>query len=107
MKDYEWGPWVEHDGGPQPVENGVVSQIVMFDPVGEVRDEVTEMTVGQPWESENYISHGLKDDFEWPVPIPPSQGIIIRYRIRRPKALQQLVQMVESLTVQVNDKEEV
>ena len=78
----EWGPWIEHDGGPRPVKPGTVCHLVYQDgehfigPIGVGAGGTEIGSVDEPWGG-------------W-CPI-------IRYRIRRPKALQQLIHMVENL----------
>ena len=74
----EWGPWIEHCGTKQPVKDGTWVYVLLRD--GDT-DEYYAEDFGWEWNS----------IFAYP------EGDIIRYRIRKPKALQQLKHLIENL----------
>lgn len=81
MKE-DWGPWIEHDGGKCPVPDGVICHRVLNRPAwgSDVRvhgktEDISPVERGWEWKS-----------WEW----VPGYAHIIRYRIRKPRALEQL-----------------
>lgn len=90
--DKEWSEWFEHDGkgcpckgmwvktetGAGDVEEHIAGGLLIFDPRGNV-DASCDL-----WDYATLLSG------DWP-------DRIIRYRIRRPRALLQLIEMVENL----------
>lgn len=78
----EWGPWIEHDGGPCPAPGCLVA--IQF----RVKVQPGDKTRGNPdcdWaEVWDWWHDGTHDD-------------IIRYRIRKPRALLNLIELVENL----------
>lgn len=83
----EWGPWIEHDGRGCPVR-GMMVEIIRRNGSGFGPYRAYTLSVGNPTE-------GDPQEDNW-VHLPKPRDII-RYRVRRPKALQQLIQMVENL----------
>lgn len=87
----EWGPWIEHDGKGCPVIKGETVETVFSQPFGE---EVGQGVAGSggggswAWRKIRYVGIVCYDE---------SSAPIIRYRVRRPRALQQLIQVVENL----------
>lgn len=80
MENKEWGPWIEHDGKGCPLALGVHFAIV-FRLSGYMEGWVNEVVQRHPgWIASEY-------------PADP----VIRYRIRRPKALIEMIDMVEIL----------
>lgn len=77
----EWGPWVEHDGGPCPVP---ASSIV----IPGYRGSHPGLMTGERRAGDLAWHH---DEFAF--------SDIIRYRVRRPPAVRLLVNFVESLLV--------
>lgn len=81
----EWGPWIEHDGGPRPVAAGVIVAI-------QIRGHWTapngnpDCDIAGVWA---WHWDGGVDD-------------IIRYRIRKPKGLTILESLLENLPEQVD-----
>lgn len=79
----EWGPWIEHDGKGCPCPGKWVMCIYSH---GEI-DEGPATREGRSWvwdnPDPNYWNNGAHQ--------------IIEYRIRRPRALLQLIEMVENL----------
>lgn len=88
----EWGPWIEHDGRGCPLPSGTVVQVVFEEAPG----DYTRPLVGVV-----QANGGYSWDWRlWGKLAPDGTGIvsrIIRYRVRKPRALAQLRDMVESL----------
>lgn len=91
----EWGRWIEHNGKGYPLRHGQYYQCVFSD-----GDEgATISGCGVPYYSKmgvsmtDYGPGSYCPSWEWADGWVP----VIRYRVRRPKALQQLIQMVEKL----------
>lgn len=78
----EWGPWIEHDGGPRPVKPGTFCHLIYED--GE--EFIGPIGLGY------YGTEAGTPDEPWGGWCP-----IVRYRIRKPRALLQLIEMVENL----------
>ncbi len=78
----EWGPWIEHDGGPRPVPRGTFCHAVfatgshLIGPVGVGYNGEGVTPDGKPW--------------GWP-------SRIIRYRVRKPRALLDLIKRAREL----------
>lgn len=88
----EWGPWIEHDGsGVPPDVPGKYLQIVSRSLRGEESVSEGYMPLTYPpaaelcWRGGGYFS---LVDYAMPI---------IAYRIRKPRALQQLIDLVETL----------
>ena len=85
----EWGPWIEHDGGPRPVARGTFCHLVyndgaeIFGPVGCAAIGIPVTPDGKPW--------------GWP-------SLIIRYRIRKPLGLTILENLIADLPAPVGPK---
>jgi hypothetical protein len=91
MMDEEWGPWIEHDGKGCPCVGMLVES---EDVVGQVQQHIAKGTVKEP--GFEYV-----DSWNWQecnAALRPDWKII-RYRIRKPKALRELIDMVENLPV--------
>lgn len=88
MSDGEWGDWIEHDGTCRPVAKGQYVQMVGIYPDGEsVVWEGYVRTDAYSWYWFNFGRMG-------------KNGVIpkcVRYRIWMPRALLELIEMVESL----------
>lgn len=101
----EWTPWVEHDGCGMPIPAGLMTQWVLEKFIEQVpiapkagyliEDDGKLVTVtgrsyrGPAWDWENFGK------------INPATGNVIgrvlRYRIRRPRALLDLIETIETL----------
>lgn len=80
----QWGPWVEHDGGPCPCRGATVNAVF--------RDgDVLIFTAG------SIEAPGVASSWEWDTTPPPIH--LIRYRLRRPPVLRLLVDIAETLPV--------
>ena len=94
----EWGPWIEHDGGYAPylagvwVEGdtlvGILSGYTVVDTFIDREQWRVEDGQGESWNWANW----------------PEFGKIIRYRIRKPRALMDLIELVENLPAPVGPK---
>ena len=85
----EWGPWIEHDGGPCPVPDGTICHRVFNEPAnGTDKTACGKLEHISPveavWE---------RRAWEW----VPGAVWIIRYRIRKPRALIELREMIANL----------
>lgn len=81
----EWGPWIKHDGSGCPVDGHQIVHTV--DRLGEEHfsradDPINVCAVGSSW--------------EWDMSDPCSADII-RYRLRKPRALLQLREVLEGV----------
>lgn len=89
--EYEWGPWIEHDGSGRPNLDGVPRQIEYAD--GQIIDTTAYSQVF--FDIRPYTGPKFADSWDWSKPgffIP-----VIRYRIRKPRALRELRELVEKL----------
>ena len=90
----EWGPWIEHDGRGCPCVGRYVQ--VEFDD-GQVAEGVAGVSSAQA------IADGFDPLVSWKWALVATENWlfiaarIIRYRIRKPRALKQLRDLVESL----------
>lgn len=73
----EWGPWIEHDGKGCPCMGMWV--------------QVQNLNACRIWEGVACSEGGRS--WDWSTGYRP----VVRYRIRRPRALLQLIEMVENL----------
>lgn len=86
MTEEEWGPWIEHHGKGRPVPHGTYLHVITksgFEEIGRLRYEGDGATY-----------------FEWEAVLRAfnsSDLCIIRYRIRKPRALQQLREIAENV----------
>ncbi|PZQ99919.1 MAG: hypothetical protein DI533_04615 [Cereibacter sphaeroides] len=88
MSDEEWSDWIEHDGQPVPELMGLKARVV----AANGRDEVGIImnSIAPP--------PGQYSAFVWAsLPKRVQGNRILRYRIRKPRALQQLIDLVENL----------
>jgi hypothetical protein len=93
----EWGPWIEHDGGGCPVAANVTAQCFAWKFGTEV-GPFTGVVVGGPDSSWFWRKCPLRRY----VCYNPNAAPIIRYRVRKPRALMDLIKMVENMPVQVD-----
>lgn len=88
--DEDWGPWVDHDGRGCPLVGRVWIAVQGYAPGFEVRTD-------EDW-STNYSPEAWDSSFQGKVDEDgETWGLIIRYRVRRPKALRDLIDLVETL----------
>lgn len=82
--EYEWGPWTQHAQGAQPVPSGTMVQAEM----GYI-------------DSGDYVGPLRAEDFDWRCYGDP----VTAYRVRKPRAMTQLREMVETLPAPERAKE--
>lgn len=87
----EWGPWIEHDGKGRPNLDGYVRQVEYAD------GEVVCLDGPEGWWTCDipYLGPRFSSSWDW-----SSEGDFvpaIRYRIRKPRALSQLQEMIRDL----------
>lgn len=100
MTDHEWGPWIEHDGRKCP--ESIVGKTCQVEFVREsdksmwIREYVISRLIAScaSWEGLKFYGKGY--DGQWDGKEFPME-YVIRYRIRKPRALQQLKELVENL----------
>lgn len=78
----EWGPWIEHDGLSSPNIPGPYEYA----------------WTGIPDEDGSVFVHW----FKWLYKPVPGQGLVLRYRVKRPRGLLQLVEIAENLPERVD-----
>ncbi|MFC4734096.1 hypothetical protein [Salipiger abyssi] len=81
----EWGPWVEHDGGGCPVRIGMVICVVHRD--------------GKEQSGRVTMDIMLSPNWFFAAPELMGETDVIRYRIRNPKGLQELQDLIADLPV--------
>lgn len=81
----EWGPWIEHDGGPCPC-------------VGEFVHAVFDK--GRPIERKE-IATGNPKSWIFKPPADRFNGCIVRYRIRKPRGLTILENLIAEIPEEV------
>lgn len=90
----EWGPWVEHDGSGCPPEVQIGRRIQAITRNRHLRDTMHDGVVHQ----------GVVDCPSWAAKDPfGSWEMVVRYRLRRPPAIQRLVDLVEGLPEPVRE----
>lgn len=91
-----WGPWIEHDGRGCPVKGQLV-QIAVLMPWGKYK--VYGPVIAGSDCSANGIDPDQSDVSAWVWPNgKPEPERITHYRVRRPRALEQLRQIAENPT---------
>lgn len=89
----EWGPWVEHDGKGCPCRGAFVESETRN---GNIQRHIAEGSAIWPWGEPAPKSTGIKGSaWEWLDAHFPSD--VIRYRIRKPRALIELRDMIADL----------
>lgn len=76
----EWGPWIKHDGNGCPVK-GMTVEVDHYHPFHGLERGLLIKCVdgGRGWDDR------------------PEDSNVVRYRIRKPRALRNLIQLVEDL----------
>lgn len=89
----EWGPWVEHDGMTRPVPKGTYVSVYLRS--GAVVEAITGRNGVMP---DGTLVRGYVGDAWLWGSIPGMEAAeVVRYRVRKPRALQQLREMIENL----------
>lgn len=94
----DWGPWIEHDGKGCPC-------------VGMYVRMRGEGWPGQFFECEGWVRHGRGESWNWSFWLSRDFdgvyiGRIVAYQIRKPRSLQQLIDLVENLPVPHRESED-
>ena len=102
--DHEWSEWRDHDGKGCPVVGQVVHLVVGPDGFWKPEDHGEWEPGFTPINPAEAIGIA-KDDggWNWEPPWFP----VIRYRVRRPKALRDLIELVENLPAPAKSRETV
>lgn len=106
MSDDIWGPWIEHDGKGCPCK-GMWVQLERIN--GQVVEGLAGMSVcnGRTGERVGPAQGGLPSAWNWDEMAGyHRQFRVVRYRIRKPRALQQLREMIETLPAPSRQKED-
>ena len=88
----QWGPWIEHDGKSKPAD-GTFALVVHANGV------VQEVVVGRSsytFETSASYRNTKKTWWLWEDAVPQF-GEIVRYRVRKPRALIELQEMIADL----------
>ncbi len=91
MSEEIWGPWIEHDGKGCPCRGQIVQ---VFYRNGESSTPFRALTKGPSF----LIGHSATDRWVW-LPKPTD---VIRYRIRKPRGLTILEELLVNLPERVN-----
>lgn len=89
MQDEQWGPWIEHDGKGCPVPDGTFVEVYGWEVHRGSGLRRLSCNVG--------IAKAVQPMWEEVFPEGPS---VIRYRVRKPRALAKLRALVEDLPAQ-------
>lgn len=89
--DQEWGPWIEHDGRGCPMPIGTFSQAKCRD--GSVHEGKTSI-----WDYREVNA------WLWHGDAPKGLGDVMEYRIRKPRGLTILEQLLQDLPAPVGPK---
>lgn len=89
----EWGPWIEHDGKSCPVRIGEYVKV-------ELKWKQLSHTF------EGVIRRHYPDGGDWNWRNYPNCWKVLRYRVKKPRALQQLREMIETLPAPSRQKED-
>jgi hypothetical protein len=98
MSDEEWGPWVDHDGKGCPVQAGTYLQM-------EVNIAPTHVTGAwvqlAPKLFEGRVITTTSRNWTW------TKGFanIVRYRVRKPKGLTMLEELIQNLPAPTKERE--
>lgn len=96
MSDAEWGPWIEHDGKGCPVLDGVICHRILSEPArgDDVRalgkdEDISPVDRAWEWRA-----------WEW----EPDAVWVLRYRIRKPRGLTILENLIADLPAPAHPK---
>jgi hypothetical protein len=93
-----WGPWIEHDGAlpPKGLRDGFTVEVLMSTESGEVAATEEFHTLNFLWRwktvRDGWFGKKRVRVCDYPMFYP-----VIRYRVRKPRALQQLRELIETL----------
>ena len=103
MTQEEWGPWIEHDGKGCPVPFGTQVWAQLFDPWSNEIDEVV-FVAGQPFHTGIIFGTGGDEDWTHGEDFNETDHDIhlIRYRIRKPRGMKVLEELLQNLPEDVD-----
>lgn len=101
MEDEEWGPWVEHDGKKCPV----IGQYVQCETDRDVKRVLCDATIISPRVLETIPRTGTGKSWLWSE--DKRFAKIVRYRVKKPKGLKMLEQLIQNLPAPTKGKEKV
>lgn len=84
--DHEWGPWIEHDGAHIPTDFGVGDLVQLTSEDNRTGDLLTSAKIVEPF-----------DFVRWNWFWGESTHDALRYRIRKPRALLDLIKRAKEL----------
>ena len=92
----EWGPWIEHDGnGPPSIPHRTWVRIQGFNYDGTPHDAEG---LHEEW-------HSKLPGWTWAIHRDPGVGRITRYRIRKPRGMVILQELIENLPAPSKERE--
>lgn len=96
-QDGDWGPWVEHDGRGCPVPLGMIVEAFAAAPCGCASESIVFLVDSDTCRAS--VWSGSRGNCTTCFRV----GVLIisRYRIRKPRALRDLIDLVENLPVPV------
>lgn len=99
-QDDDFGPWIEWNGGPRPVSMHDWVHLVFDD-----KDEFTGTCEGGGISAKGFVIDASSDD-SWTWATSYEFGLggdarIIRYRLKKPRALLDLIQLIADLPAPV------
>jgi hypothetical protein len=114
MSDEQWGPWIEHDGKGQPVPDGTIVQMELKGPTQNGWRFTKPDTVVLHEEPGRaiIISRTSRQGFwNWSNfgRVTPSGGLYsktVRYRVKKPKGLKMLEELIQNLPALTKEKEQ-
>lgn len=92
----EWGPWIEHDCNGCAVEDGFLVQIECY--TYQDRNYRCEVQMGRDYTRADW---NRADSTTRMLGLAGQYGIL-RYRIRKPRALQELIKLAQDVPEQVD-----
>ncbi|GHF33179.1 hypothetical protein [Seohaeicola zhoushanensis] len=104
MTDDEFGPWIEHDGGTGPHVNAEIEIVCDMSSGGKRPGPLEKTCSTSPW----WMWRWRKVRTGWfkselrRVCDDPEFAPIIRYRIRKPRALRDLIELIANLPESVD-----
>ena len=94
----EWGPWIEHDGKGCPVRGQLV-RCEVDDDIHRLSKESADARIIAPRIVEHIPRHGVRHaSWHW----TPGYVRVLRYRIRKPRAMKLIQSLLENLPERVD-----
>lgn len=98
MSDEEWGPWIEHDGKGCPVRAGSYIQVELSVAPTEIKGDWVQIA---PRLFEGWLLNTDSRNWSW------IEGFskIIMYRVKKPKGLKMLEELIQNLPAPTKEME--